>query len=49
MRRFIFEVVEGIRIAGQAIWTNKMRSTLTTLGVIIGIAAVTLKIGRAHV
>lgn len=42
MRRFVFEVVEGIRIAGQAIWANKMRSTLTTLGVIIGIAAVTL-------
>ncbi|MFB6231693.1 MAG: ABC transporter permease [Salinibacter sp.] len=42
MRRFVFEVVEGIRIAGQAIWANKLRSTLTTLGVIIGIAAVTL-------
>ena len=42
MRRFVFEVVEGVRIAGQAIWANKMRSTLTTLGVIIGIAAVTL-------
>lgn len=42
MRRFVFEIVEGIRIAGQAIWANKMRSTLTTLGVIIGIAAVTL-------
>jgi putative ABC transport system permease protein len=42
MRRFVFEVIEGIRIAGQAIWANKMRSTLTTLGVIIGIAAVTL-------
>jgi len=42
MRRFLFEIVEGIRIAGQAIWANKMRSGLTTLGVIIGIAAVTL-------
>ena len=42
MRRFFFEVVEGVRIAAQAIWANKMRSTLTTLGVIIGIAAVTL-------
>jgi putative ABC transport system permease protein len=42
MRRFLFEVVEGVRIAAQAIWANKMRSTLTTLGVIIGIAAVTL-------
>ncbi len=42
MRRFVFEIIEGIRIASQAIWANKMRSGLTTLGVIIGIAAVTL-------
>lgn len=42
VRRFVFEIVEGIRIAGNAIWDNKMRSVLTTLGVIIGIAAVTL-------
>lgn len=42
MRRFVFDVIEGVRIAGQAIWANKMRSALTTLGVIIGIVAVTL-------
>jgi len=42
VRRFVFEILEGLRIAGQAIWANKMRSMLTTLGVIIGIAAVTL-------
>ncbi|MFO8099223.1 MAG: ABC transporter permease [Salinibacter sp.] len=42
MRRFLFELVEGLRIAGQAIWANKMRSMLTTLGVVIGIASVTL-------
>ena len=42
MRRFVFEIVEGVRIAGQAIWANKMRSMLTTLGIIIGIASVTL-------
>ena len=42
MRRFVFDVVEGVRIAVQAIWANRMRSVLTTLGVIIGIAAVTL-------
>jgi putative ABC transport system permease protein len=41
MRRFIFEIVEGIRIAGQAIWANKLRSVLTTLGIVIGIASVT--------
>ncbi|MFB6248191.1 MAG: ABC transporter permease [Salinibacter sp.] len=42
MRRFVFDVVEGVRIAVQAIWANRMRALLTTLGVIIGIAAVTL-------
>ena len=42
MRRFVFDVVEGVRIAVQAIWANRMRSLLTTLGVIIGIVAVTL-------
>ena len=42
MRRFVFDVVEGVRIAVQAIWANRLRSVLTTLGVIIGIAAVTL-------
>lgn len=42
MRRFVYEIVEGLRIAGLAIWANKLRSTLTTLGIIIGIAAVTL-------
>jgi putative ABC transport system permease protein len=42
VRRFVFDVVEGVRIAVQAIWANRLRSVLTTLGVIIGIAAVTL-------
>jgi len=42
VRRFAFEIIEGLRIAGQAVWSNKMRSMLTTLGVVIGIAAVTL-------
>jgi len=42
VRRFVFEIVEGVRIALAAIWANKMRAALTTLGVIIGIAAVTL-------
>ena len=41
MRRFVFEIVEGVRIAGQAIWANKLRSVLTTLGIVIGIASVT--------
>ncbi len=41
MRRFVFEIIEGVRIAGQAIWANKLRSVLTTLGIVIGIASVT--------
>lgn len=41
MRRFVFEIIEGLRIAGRAIWVNKLRAVLTTLGIIIGIASVT--------
>ena len=41
MRAFFQEIIEGLRIAVRAVWTNKLRSVLTTLGVIIGIAAVT--------
>ena len=36
------EIFEGIRIALSALRENKFRSTLTTLGIIIGIVAVTL-------
>jgi len=42
VRRFVSEIVEGLRIAAQAIWANKMRSMLTTLGIVIGILSVTL-------
>ncbi|MGZ4812869.1 MAG: ABC transporter permease, partial [Terriglobales bacterium] len=31
---------EGIRIALHSLWANKLRSTLTLLGVVIGVAAV---------
>jgi len=41
VRRFWFEILEGIRIAGWAIWANRLRAVLTTLGIIIGIASVT--------
>lgn len=41
MSGFIFEVVEGLRIALRAIRVNKLRSLLTTLGIIIGIVSVT--------
>jgi putative ABC transport system permease protein len=40
--RVLLEIYEGLRIAVQAIWANKLRSLLTTLGIIIGIIAVTL-------
>lgn len=42
MRKLIYEVTESFRIAYAQIRANKMRSTLTALGVIIGIVAVTL-------
>ncbi len=41
MQTWIREIWEGLRIAGTAIWANKLRSLLTTLGIVIGIASVT--------
>ena len=41
MRRFFFEFSESILIAIRAVWSNKMRAVLTTLGIIIGIVSVT--------
>lgn len=41
INRFIFSLVEGIKLAMYAIWTNKMRSSLTMFGIIIGIVMVT--------
>ncbi|MCX7983657.1 MAG: ABC transporter permease [Bacteroidetes bacterium] len=38
----INELQEGFRIALQSIWANRMRSALTTLGIVIGIVSVTL-------
>ncbi len=35
------EFVEGLRIAVRAIWANRLRAVLTTLGIIIGIVSVT--------
>ena len=40
--RFTSEFLESLRIAGDAIRTNKLRAGLTTLGIIIGIVTVTL-------
>ncbi|WP_404422862.1 ABC transporter permease [Nibricoccus sp. IMCC34717] len=42
MRRLVLEVNEAIRIALAQIRSNKLRSALTALGVIIGIVSVTL-------
>jgi putative ABC transport system permease protein len=39
--RFLLEIKEGLLIAWDAIRANKMRSVLTTLGIIIGIVTVT--------
>ncbi|MBU1298616.1 MAG: ABC transporter permease [Bacteroidetes bacterium] len=39
---FISEITEGLGIAFNAIRANKMRSVLTTLGIVIGIVSVTL-------
>jgi putative ABC transport system permease protein len=34
------ELIEGIKLALQSLWANKMRSILTLLGVVIGVASV---------
>ena len=39
---FAAEISEGLRISWAAIRANKLRSTLTTLGIVIGIVTVTL-------
>ncbi len=41
MPALLIEFREGLRIALRAIWAHKLRSVLTTLGIIIGITAVT--------
>lgn len=41
MKNFLVELKEGVLISLRAIRVNKMRSILTTLGIIIGIVAVT--------
>jgi putative ABC transport system permease protein len=42
MKRFLYEITESWKIAAAQMRANKTRSTLTALGVIIGIVAVTL-------
>jgi putative ABC transport system permease protein len=40
--RLLTELIEGLRFAGEAIWANKLRGSLTTLGIVVGIVTVTL-------
>ena len=42
MRRLYHELLESVRIAFAQIRANALRSSLTALGVVIGIVAVTL-------
>jgi putative ABC transport system permease protein len=41
MSRFLISLVEGTKIAFSALWANKMRATLTTTCIVIGIVSVT--------
>ena len=41
MPRLTTELTEGVRIAGRALWQQKARALLTTLGIVIGIVSVT--------
>ena len=34
------ELIEGVRLALQSLWANKLRSILTLIGVVIGVASV---------
>lgn len=42
MSNFLFELKEGLIISFKAIMANKIRSVLTTLGIVIGVASVVL-------
>lgn len=42
MKNFLFELKEGLIISLKAIGANKVRSVLTTLGIVIGVASVVI-------
>lgn len=48
MRRLIYETSEAMKIALSAIWANKARGVLTTLGIVIGIVAVVATMTAAN-
>lgn len=37
----VTELLEGVRAAGQSLWSNLLRTILTTIGIVIGVLAVT--------
>ncbi len=41
VRRFLTELLEGLRIAGGALWAHPLRAVLTTAGIVVGVLAVT--------
>ena len=41
MRNFLYDFWEGLRIALRALHVHKLRSALTTIGIVIGIVTVT--------
>ena len=41
VRRFLTELLEGLRIAGSALWAHPLRAVLTTAGIVVGVLAVT--------
>ncbi len=44
MNRWLMDVTEGVRFALRALYRNKLRAVLTTLGIIIGVATVILMV-----
>ena len=41
VRRGLAELLEGLRVAGGALWAHPLRAVLTTAGVVVGVLAVT--------
>ncbi len=52
LRNYLFEAAsalgEGIRIAFEGMWANKVRSALTVMGIAIGVFVVTIMSAAVH-